>query len=492
MSTNETVLPAPKEILLPPEQAFAWPRQAMLDRNWKVAARRWAVLRFAYATYPPTWVQGALSHIEAGEFEHADALLAYARRHYPDNPNVLSFSAELAMRRQEWAEADTYLGQARIRFPDNPHTWMKSSEWAEHQGDKQQATAYNEKARQCAPEIPGPFIQYAELAMRSEQWEQALSRWKVVRENFPDVGVGYVRAAEAARQLDCLKDAQKLIATHKYGPDILDESHHTTGVSQKRIDRAGNWRLLELIWTKTLFNLRSEVQRNYLSYGWWVLEPLLHMIVYYTVFGLLLNRGGGDFPVFLLTGLIPWLWFSKAVGASSGSILGSQNLMLQIGLPSVVFPLIILLQTTIKQLPVFLLLVGFVWLLGYSPGSHWWALLPVIFVQALLTIAFGCALAALIPFVRDLGYLVPTGLMFLMFVSGIFFDFRMIPEDLQSLFLLNPLAFLLKCYREIIIEGALPELATLAWWGLGSTAACLLLLVIYKRLRYVYPRLVAE
>jgi len=492
MSANKTVSPAVKDTLLPPEQAFKWPRQAMLDRNWEVAARRWAVLRNTYPTYPPTWIQGALSHIEAGEFKLADALLAHARQHYPDNPNTLAFSAELAMRRQAWAEADTYLEQARTRFPGNPQTWMKSSEWAERQGDTEQATAYNRKARQCAPGNPAPFIQYAELAMRSEQWQQALSRWEAVRENFPDIAVGYIRAAEAARQLDCMKDAQKLLATHRYGPDILEESHHTPGATRKRIGTPSPGRLWELIWTKAIFNLRSEVQRNYLSYGWWVLEPLLHMIVYYAVFGLLLLRGGQDYPVFLLTGLIPWLWFSKAVGASSGSILGSQNLMLQVGLPSVVFPQIILLQTTIKQLPVFVLLVGFVWLLGYSPGSHWWALLPVVVVQALLTIAVASAVAALIPFSRDLGYLVPTGLMFLMFVSGIFFDFRVIPEDLQSLFLLNPIAFLLKCYREIFIDGALPELITLAWWGLGSTAACLLIFQIYKRLRYVHPRLIVE
>ena len=50
--------------------------------------------------------------------------------------------------------------------------------------------------------------------------------------------------------------------------------------------------LLELVWTKTLFNLRSEVHRNYLSYAWWLMEPLLHMTVYYVVFGILLKRGG--------------------------------------------------------------------------------------------------------------------------------------------------------------------------------------------------------
>ncbi|MCU7813058.1 MAG: ABC transporter permease, partial [Candidatus Thiodiazotropha sp. (ex Notomyrtea botanica)] len=124
--------------------------------------------------------------------------------------------------------------------------------------------------------------------------------------------------------------------------------------------------------------------------------------------------------------------------------------------------------------------------------SHWWALIPVIIVQTLLTISFSCTVAAIIPFARDLTYLVPTGLTFLMFLSGIFYDYRTISADWQELFLMNPIAFLLKCYREIFIDQIVPDLHTLLLWGLGSGAACLLILLAYKQLRYVYPRIVME
>jgi lipopolysaccharide transport system permease protein len=216
------------------------------------------------------------------------------------------------------------------------------------------------------------------------------------------------------------------------------------------------------------------------------------MFIYYIVFALLLKSGGENYPVFLLTGLIPWMWFMKAVSGSSNSIIAGQNLMLQVGLPSIIFPLVSLLQATLKQMPVFILLLGFVWLQNYTPGAHWWGLIPVIIVQALLTIAFACMVAAVIPFIRDLSYLVPTGLTLLMFLSGIFYDYKSISENWQELFLLNPMAFLLKCYREILIDGVMPDLVTLMYWGLGSIAACLLLLLAYKRLRYVYPRIVME
>lgn len=186
------------------------------------------------------------------------------------------------------------------------------------------------------------------------------------------------------------------------------------------------------------------------------------------------------------------MWFSKAVSGGSGSVLRGQQLMIQAGLPAIVFPLVSVVQITFKQLPSFALLAGFVWLQGFGPGNHWWGLIPVTVVQVLLTTAFACAVAAIIPFVRDFSYLVPTGLMFLMFCSGVFYDYRIVAPQWQDLFLLNPVAYLLKCYREIFIEGILPDLQTLGWWTAGASLMCILIIQIYQRLRYLYPRIVME
>lgn len=478
---------------LPPfSELVELPQKFMRNKEWLEATKCWSILRYNYPEHPAPWLQGAYAHVEAGELDHADTLLTYARQHFPNHPSTLLESAALAMRKKDWDTAETFLQQARESHPKILQTWVKSAKCAEGRGDPKQASTYYKKACQCAPDRPELFIQHAELAMRSEQWEQALKRWETVRDHYPDIAAGYLRAAEAARQLNRPKEARQLVLAHQYGNDIFSNEASTQATQKQRSHHESLNRLLELIWTKALFNLRSEVHRNYLSYGWWVLEPLLHMVVYYLVFGILLQRGNENYPVFLLTGLIPWMWFMKAVSGSSNSIIAGQNLMLQVGLPSIVFPLVSLLQATIKQLPIFALLLIFVWLQGFAPSVHWWALIPVIVIQALITIVFACVVAAIIPFLRDLSYLVPTGLTLLMFLSGIFYDYRTIPAEWQDLFLLNPMAFFLKCYREIFIDGVLPDMQTLTWWGLGSTIACLVMIFAYKRLRYIYPRIVME
>jgi lipopolysaccharide transport system permease protein len=264
-------------------------------------------------------------------------------------------------------------------------------------------------------------------------------------------------------------------------------------LQHQKLMKAFNFKhLTELIWTKSIFNLKTEVHHNYLSYLWWILEPLLHMAVFYVVFGFLLNRGVENYSSFLLVGLIPWLWFSKSISCSSNTIIVGKPLMLKVGIPSIFFPTVSLLQTALKQIPALVLLLGFLWTQGYTPNIHWWALFPLIFMQALIIAAMGCATAAVIPFLRDLIYLVPTGLTFLLFVSGIFYSYKDIPAEWQGLFLLNPMAFLIKCYREIFLDGIWPDMTTLSLWCLASIVMCFLVLLGYGRLRYIFPRVVME
>jgi len=246
----------------------------------------------------------------------------------------------------------------------------------------------------------------------------------------------------------------------------------------------------DLLVFKTICNLKSEVHRNYLSFLWWILEPLLYIAVYYIVFGLLLNRGGENFVVFLLTGLIPWMWFSKSVSAATSSILVMQNIITQVKVPLVIFPLIAVSQSTIKQIPVFVLLIVFVSSQGFLPDTHWLALIPVLLLQFVLIIFTSCAIAAITPFIRDITYIVPTGLTLLMFLSGIFYDYREMAPEWQDIFLLNPVAFLLRCYRDIIMDGALPNMPILFIWGALATVLCGFMIKIYKGLNKSIPRAV--
>ncbi|WP_299130680.1 ABC transporter permease [uncultured Vibrio sp.] len=229
-----------------------------------------------------------------------------------------------------------------------------------------------------------------------------------------------------------------------------------------------------------------------MSYAWWVIEPLLHMIVYYVVFSFLLARGGDNYVAFLLTGLIPWLWFSKTINHTMGSILGGKQLMNQLFIPKLFFPLTHVVQNSIKQGIVFLLLITFLWVYGVSPNLSWFYVFPIILVELLFIIGCSLMAALAVPFVRDLSFVIPTVLQFLMFCSGIFFSHHDIPESAQDVFFLNPMAVILASFRDVLVDGVAPNWGLLGYVSVLSCFLIVLVIWLYRKLEYVLPRVVLE
>ena len=251
--------------------------------------------------------------------------------------------------------------------------------------------------------------------------------------------------------------------------------------------------ILEVFFTKLKFNLKSETKRTHLSYIWWVLEPALYVAMFYVVFSILLNRGTNDFLVFLLCGKIPFLWFSKSVTNASNSIVAGKGLILQIAIQKPFFPLLVVAQDLVKQLFVFTLFLVFLAAYGVEYSANWLYILPVIITQLLLIIACALLASAIIPFIPDFKFLIATGMMMLMFASGIFYSYKdVLQERHQELFLMNPLANLFKNYREVLLENIAPD-----WMALSTISLVSLLMIIvmnawFNKTDATYARLVTQ
>ena len=222
------------------------------------------------------------------------------------------------------------------------------------------------------------------------------------------------------------------------------------------------FRFWQLVIIKVRFNLRSEASQSYLSYAWWIFEPLMQMGVYYIVFDIFLRRGGENFVAFLLCGIVPWLWFSRSVSNSSRSIVQGKGLISQTYLPKPFFPLVVIGQDLVKQQVVFLLLFGFLLYFGYMPSIGWLWLIPIVITQLMLIIAVAFLVSFIVPFARDIQYLINAGLMMMMFGSGIFYSYEnvLIPAH-REIFLMNPMANLIVNYRMVLMDGTAPMVNSL-------------------------------
>lgn len=250
-------------------------------------------------------------------------------------------------------------------------------------------------------------------------------------------------------------------------------------------------RYIELIIYKVYADLRAETQRTYLGFMWWILEPIMFMAVFYMVFGVLLGSKTEDFVAYLLIGLTSWQWLKSCLSHGAQTILTGHILMKQVHLPKLIFPIILVLTDTVKFVFVFVLLLLFLWLSGYYPNTHYIALPLVLLVQLLFTLGFTLLLAAIVPFLPDLRFVIENVLQAVFFVSGIVFSTEIIPPDYLELFYLNPVAALVKAYRDILLHGQYPDAFSLSFIFIISIAAIALSILIIKRFEYHYPKIMA-
>jgi lipopolysaccharide transport system permease protein len=245
---------------------------------------------------------------------------------------------------------------------------------------------------------------------------------------------------------------------------------------------------IQLVAVKVAANLKAEASRHYLNYLWWIFEPMLQMLVFYVVFGLLLQRGTENFVAYLLTGLIPWLWFNRTIANSMLSIVAGRGLMMQVHLPKIILPTIVIFQDLVKQGLVLIVLLIFLIAYGIPPSVYWLCLPFILITQMALICAMAFAVAAVIPFLPDLKFLVRVGLQMMMFCSGVFYSTAIIPAEYKRLFFMNPMANLLNNYRRIFLYAQPPDWQSLFIISAVSLIIIYVMFLIYKKLDHIYPR----
>lgn len=238
-----------------------------------------------------------------------------------------------------------------------------------------------------------------------------------------------------------------------------------------------------LVDTKAKMALKAEASKLYLSFLWWIIEPILFVLAFYFVFGVLLKSRQEDFLLFLMCAKIPYMWFSKAVTTASGSIVGNRGIISQIDIPKTIFPYASIQISLYKETPVFLLLFSMCFYYGYMPTIEWLWLIPLFLVTYLMIVAFGLLTAILVCYADDVRMLISMAMLFLMFTSGIFFDISDIHQPLQGYLLTyNPLAFLCDGFRKILMHKGiynLDHLLALAGIFLASIAG---LHILYRNI----------
>jgi lipopolysaccharide transport system permease protein len=216
--------------------------------------------------------------------------------------------------------------------------------------------------------------------------------------------------------------------------------------------------------------IRTMVRRDILeryrgSFGgafWTVLNPLLLMLTYFFVFGVVLQaRFGADpsrsgFALYFLAGMLPWLAFNEAAGRAPTVMLEHRNFVKKLVFAVETLPVNLVVSGLVSEAFTLVLFTGGFFLArGTVPPSVLW--LPVLIVPQVLFTAGVCwFLAALGVFVRDLGQFIGFLLTLWFFLTPICYPEASLPGWAVPVLAKNPIYILVRGYRAVFLEGQAP------------------------------------
>jgi ABC-2 type transport system permease protein len=256
------------------------------------------------------------------------------------------------------------------------------------------------------------------------------------------------------------------------------------------------WRHREILANLARKELRVKYKSTVLGVAWSMLNPLLYLAVFYVVFTYLIPARTPNFPVYLLSGLLPWTLFSTALAGATTSIVGGANLVPKVAFPHEMLPLASIRAQTINFSFQFLVLIAFMLVFGYPLVQRGLLLLPLALIVLLVFAAtLGFATAAWNVRYRDTGHLVELLLLAWFWLTPIVYPSSFVSDSLGPtgfwIYLLNPMTNIVMSFQRALYGGTSDEALALlprpglTWYGwrlLAVGAVSLVLLFLSWRM----------
>jgi lipopolysaccharide transport system permease protein len=252
------------------------------------------------------------------------------------------------------------------------------------------------------------------------------------------------------------------------------------------------WRNRGVIRVMVRRDILGRYRGSFAGAFWTLINPLLLMLTYFFVFGLVLrSRIEGDpgrtgFGLYFLAGMLPWLAVSEALGRAPAVILDHRNFVKKLVFAVETLPVNLVAAGLVSELFAVLLFgVFLVVLRGGVPASALW--LPALVIpQVLLTLGLSWFLAALGAFVRDLGQVAGFLLTIWFFLTPICYpetSLDTLPHSVTLWLSKNPMTVLVRAYRAILLHHQAPEFGPLWKFWLLSAVVFLLGYAWFHRLQ---------
>jgi lipopolysaccharide transport system permease protein len=214
------------------------------------------------------------------------------------------------------------------------------------------------------------------------------------------------------------------------------------------------WQRRELVFFLTWRDIKVRYQQTAIGFFWAILQPATTMLIFSIVFGRFARVPslGVPYPVFAITGIVPWIFFSTSVSQSSNSLVNSSALLGKIYLPRLALPLASLLSGVLDLCLASCLMLAMMAYFGIYPGPRIFLLLPFFLLAFCTALGVGLWLSAVNVKYRDVRYAVPFLIQIWMFLTSIAYPTSLVPPRWRPIYHLNPMVVVVDGFRLALLN----------------------------------------
>jgi lipopolysaccharide transport system permease protein len=255
----------------------------------------------------------------------------------------------------------------------------------------------------------------------------------------------------------------------------------------RALDLREVWRYRELVYFLALRDIKVRYKQTALGVVWVLLQPLLAMGIFSIVFGSRgLSSDGVPYPIFVISGLVPWFYFANATSNASGSVVSNTQLISKVFFPRLVIPLAAVSAGVLDFCIGIALLLVLLPVFGVAVTAKL-LLLPLLAGMIVLTaLSVSVWLSALDVQYRDVRYAIPFLMQVWLFATPVIYATADIPQPWQAVLSLSPMSGIIEAFRYVVLGAGEPALPKLALSMLIVVALLITGLLYFRRMERTF------
>lgn len=205
-------------------------------------------------------------------------------------------------------------------------------------------------------------------------------------------------------------------------------------------------------------DLRGKYKGSVLGFLWTFINPLCQIIVYTIVFSVIVRSNLDKFYVYMITGMIPWLFFDMSLRQGAGCVRYQGDMIKKIYFPREVLPLSCVTSNFVNMLFCFVIVFAVLLISGIGISVKALLYLPLIMgIEYLLALGFALVVSAGTVFFKDLEHITTVLLMAWIYGTPIMYSLNIVPQSIRWIFKVNPMTAVIESYHNILYWKVIPS-----------------------------------